>query len=348
MTLFEPLKTWFLEQGRDLPWRRIRTPYSTWVSEVMLQQTQVSVVIPYFAKWMERFPTLEHLAVAPWEEVVKLWEGLGYYSRAKNLHQGAQEVLERFKGVLPSDLDSLLSIKGIGPYTAGAILSFAFKKRAGAVDGNVARVLSRLFFVTDPIDVEKTRRGLHKTLETHLPEHAPWIAQEALIELGALICQKKPKCNSCPLKSDCKAYQQEAVERVPTKKNKIQVTKLYRNVAVIQSDESLLVKQGSAGEVMGYLFEFPYLETTVEGVTLANIEEQFSDHLKHPLQLIDSLNEVQHGFTRFQASLFPFVFSSAEFPVPSPYLWVKKGEIENMPFSSGHKRILREWQLSYI
>jgi len=347
MTLFEPLKRWFLEQGRDLPWRQIRTPYSTWISEVMLQQTQVSVVAPYFAKWMERFPTLEDLAKASWEEIVKLWEGLGYYSRAKNLHLGAQEVVERFSGNLPSDLETLLSIKGIGPYTAGAILSFAFKKKAAAIDGNVARVLSRLFLMTDPIDVEKTKKKLHYMLEEQLPDDQPWVVQEGLIELGALVCQKKPKCFSCPLQSVCKAYQQNATDTVPTKKNKIQVTKLYRHVAVIDSGDYLLVKQGSEGQVMGYLFEFPYLETSESGESLSEVEKKFSAHLQIPVELEYSLNEAQHGFTRFQATLFPFLFSAEKIDVPSPYLWVKKGEIANMPFSSGHKKILKQWQLSY-
>ena len=347
MGLFEPLNRWFKENGRDLPWRQIRTPYSTWISEVMLQQTQVSVVIPYFAQWMERFPTIEALATASWEEVVKVWEGLGYYSRAKNLHLGAQEVLTRFSGNLPDQLDALLSIKGIGPYTAGAILSFAFHKRAGAVDGNVARVLSRLFLVTDPVDVEKTRKGLQTTLEEHLPLTMPWIAQEALIELGALVCQKKAKCTDCPLQVNCKAFQAGIADTLPKKKNKIQVTRIYRHVAVIQSEDFLLVKQGTEGQVMGYLYEFPFLETTEGGLPLSDIEKQFSQHLNLPLQLIDSFDEVQHGFTRFSASLFPFLFSSDKLAVPSPYLWVKKEEIEKMPFSSGHKRILRKWQLSY-
>ena len=243
-SFFDSLAAWFISEGRDLSWRRGRSPYSTWISEVMLQQTQVKVVIPYYLRWMERFPTIEALAKASWDEVVKLWEGLGYYSRAKNLHEGAKEVLEKFGGILPHEIDVLLSIRGIGPYTAGAILSFAFHERRGAIDGNVARVLSRLFLIEEPIDVEKTKNFLLQKLEEHLPLEKPWVVQEGLIELGALICQRKAHCPSCPLQTQCGAYQTGRVNEFPKKKNKMMVTQLFRNVAVIESKEALLLRQG--------------------------------------------------------------------------------------------------------
>ena len=341
---FEPLREWFLLEKRDLPWRRERTPYSTWVSEVMLQQTQVAVVIPYFKRWMEKFPSIESLALAPWEEVVKLWEGLGYYSRAKNLQEGAKEVLTRFRGELPQDRETLLSIRGIGPYTAGAILSFAFQQKKGAIDGNVARVLSRLFALHEPVDLEKTKTSLLRKLEELLPDHRPFVVQEALIELGALICQKKAKCSICPLQKSCKAYEQGIVSELPTKKNKIETTYLYRDVAVIENDDFVLLKQGQEGQVMGYLYEFPYLETTKEGASLLEIEKRFSELLQLKLSYEGAFEETKHSFTRYQVSLFPFHFFAEKAPTASPYVWVSKNELETLPFSSGHKRILKAWQ----
>jgi A/G-specific adenine glycosylase len=341
--LFDPLIEWFVAEGRGLPWRKGRSPYSTWVSEVMLQQTQVAVVIPYYLRWMERFPTIEKLATASWEEVVKLWEGLGYYSRAKNLHQGAKEVLERFGGVLPREREVLLSIRGIGPYTAGAILSFAFHQRRGAIDGNVARVLSRLFLIEEPIDVEKTKTFLLAKLEEHLPVERSWVAQEGLIELGALLCQRKATCLLCPLKNNCTAFQTGRVGEFPKKKNKVVVTRLFRNVAVIESEDALLFRQGKEGEVMGYLYEFPYVETTEEGVSLSEMEQSFSELLGITLSFESSMAETSHGFTRYQVALFPHHFRAKEEEVISPYLWVKKSDLETIALSSGHRRVLKQW-----
>lgn len=341
---FDPLALWFTREARDLPWRRGRSPYSTWISEVMLQQTQVKVVIPYYLRWMERFPTIEALAKASWDEVVKLWEGLGYYSRAKNLHEGAKELLEKFGGIFPKDRDLLLSIRGIGPYTAGAILSFAFQERRGAIDGNVARVLSRLFLIDEPIDIEKTKTFLLQKLENHLPFKEPWVVQEGLIELGALICQKKAQCLSCPLQTKCQAFQTGKVAEYPKKKNKMRVTQLFRNVAVIETEDALLLREGKEGELMGYLYEFPYIETTEEGITLSEIEQKFSELLGLELTYEALLTEISHSFTRYQVSLFPHHFRSFEKEVKSPYRWVKKSDLETIALSSGHRRVLTKWQ----
>ena len=194
----EIVQHWFLQSQRSFPWREDRSPYSVWISEVMLQQTQARVVIDYYQRWMKKFPDIEHLARAPLEEVIKQWEGLGYYVRARNLHKAAQYLVEHHQGIFPSSRELLEKIPGIGPYTVGAILSFAFHQKAAAVDGNVIRVLTRLFAMQEEVQTQSSKKWLWKCAENLLPEKEPWILVEGLIELGATVCTLKPKCSQCP------------------------------------------------------------------------------------------------------------------------------------------------------
>ena len=227
------LKSWFLSARRDLPWRQAPTPYAVWVSEVMLQQTQVSVVIGYFQRWMERFPTVKHVAEASLEEVIKLWEGLGYYSRARSLHKGAQYILEHHAGNLPSSREELEKIPGVGPYTVGAILSFAFHKKAAAVDGNVVRVLARFAAVEEDVTSGKFKKWIWEYAESILPETAPWLVVEGLIELGGTVCTRQPKCFACPLSSSCLGLKKGIADLLPIKKKQAATTQLKRQVAIV-------------------------------------------------------------------------------------------------------------------
>lgn len=335
------LKQWFQAIKRDLPWRKRPDPYAVWVSEVMLQQTQVSVVIPYFEKWMEIFPTVQALAAASLEEVIKAWEGLGYYSRARNLHEGAKHLITYHNGELPSDETQLTAIKGLGPYTIGAILSFAFHQKKAAVDGNVLRVLSRYFHLEDDIAKGATQKKLRALAESILPEDEPWVVNEALIELGATICQKKARCMECPLKESCLSFRHQAAERLPINTKKIQTEKLYRAVAVIQFKDHYLVKKGKKGEIMSDLTEFPYFETSKEGISSLELEEEIKRRFQLSVRAVEKLPQITHGFTRFQARLDPVLFkASLNLPVKD-FEWVELQELKQRAFSSGHRRI---WQ----
>ena len=195
------LLQWFKKSKRDLPWRKTRDPYAIWVSEIMLQQTQVVTVIPYYQKFLKSFPTLHHLAKANLSTVLKVWEGLGYYSRARNLHRASQIVLIRFHGKIPDTLKDLLTLPGIGRSTAGAILSFVFHKEAPILDGNAKRVLSRLFAVSESPDKRKTEQLLWKISESLIPKGFSNPFNQALMDLGSMICTPKdPQCHQCPLK----------------------------------------------------------------------------------------------------------------------------------------------------
>jgi len=198
------LLNWYDANKRDLPWRRDRDPYRIWVSEVMLQQTRVDTVIPYYERFMERFPTVRHLAEAPEEEVLKCWEGLGYYSRARNLQAGARQVVELYGGVVPDDKAAISSLKGIGPYTTGAILSIAYNKPEPAVDGNVMRVMSRYFLLEDDIAKPSARTKIERLAASIIPEGRAGDFNQAVMELGALVCTpKSPGCLLCPVLAQC-------------------------------------------------------------------------------------------------------------------------------------------------
>ena len=329
------LKEWFVAEKRDLPWRNGTDPYAVWISEVMLQQTQVAVVIPYFERWMKRFPTIQHLADASLDQVIKEWEGLGYYSRARNLHAGAQYVLEVHQGILPQTAAELIKIKGLGEYTVGAILSFAFHKRAAAVDGNVIRVLCRYFRVEEDIAKPKTVTEIRKIALELLSEEESWIVNEGLIELGATICTRNPKCGICPLKATCKGFLGGVASELPIKSKKIKVEQLYRSVAVIQSEGHILVKRGEAGKIMSDLHEFPYLEVAKEEM---NADFESVTGLKLKVDRI--LDEVNHSFTRFKVNLRPVLMKCEEKSDVEGYQWCEVGRLRELAFSSGHRRVL--------
>lgn len=331
----EGLKRWFQENKRDLPWRVHCSPYAVWISEVMLQQTQVAVVIDYFHRWMERFPTLLSLAKAPLSDVIKLWEGLGYYSRARMLHTAAQQILQNYQGELPDKREELATIKGIGPYTQGAILSFAFHQKAPAVDGNVKRVISRLFQIEEDISKAQTLEKIQLFVERLLPDAEPWIVMEALIELGAVICQKKPKCHVCPLRKGCLGFQNGKAEHLPVKAKKQGSTLLIRHVAVICHQQKFLVFKGAPGKVMADLYEFPYFE-----VEEAPSQGEIEKWLGSLIDLIDPMQEVRHTFTRYRVRLFPSRWESLNKVDLAGYEWVEKKDLFKLPFSSGHRRIL--------
>lgn len=325
------LKEWFNEEKRDLPWRHNPSPYAVWISEIMLQQTLVAVVVAYFERWMQKFPTLESLALASLDDVMKTWEGLGYYSRARNLHESAQTILKQFGGKLPSKREDLEKLKGFGPYTVGAVLSFAFHQKAAAVDGNVVRVISRLFSIWEDASKKEIFENLVLSL---LPESEPWVVMEALIELGAQICQKKPKCEQCPLQEKCLAYKEGSASLLPIKKKPAKITRLTRDVAVVLYGRELLVRKEEASKVMKGLYEFPYVERGVEKASQWDFDLE--------LEKIKILPKVKHGFTRFSATLYPLLYRVKQKKILDGYEWINIETITTLPFSSGHRRILKE------
>lgn len=334
------LRDWFLENRREFPWRDHPTPYKVWISEVMLQQTRASVVVPYFQRWMALFPNVEALASAPLEKVIKAWEGLGYYSRARNLHRGARQIVENFGGEIPSRREDLESIQGLGPYTVGAILSFGFRQRAAAVDGNVARVLARFFLIEENISKQAVKRAIAERAEALLDAKEPWVTAEGLIELGALVCAPKPRCANCPLQGQCQAFRHNRAEALPIKNSEKEVTDLRRVVVLVEVDGQVLVKKGEAGKVMADLYEFPYFEMDKGQWSERKVIQAVRERLGLKTGFVEKLQQVTHTFTRYRARLYPIRLKGDAMPEIEGHRWIAKERLAELPFSSGHRRIL--------
>ncbi len=300
--LAQPLLRWFDLHRRDLPWRREpRNPYHVWVSEVMLQQTQVATVIPYFQRWIERFPTLADLAAAPLQDVMKAWEGLGYYSRARNLHCAAQQVLREHGGRIPPNPEALRALPGVGSYIAGAIASLAFNQPVLALDSNSKRVLCRLFAH------EKADRALRALAQAVLPTERAGAFNEALIELGALICTaRQPRCVHCPLQADCAAFQRGTPTAYPRPRPKRTVSRVVVPSLVLTDGvgRALLCRRPAHG-LLGGLWEFLSAEQS-SSAQCADEDAAALAHRRAGLRVdpasVRPLGEVSHAFTHFKVT----------------------------------------------
>lgn len=259
------LLAWFDANRRDLPWRRNKNAYYIWVSEIMLQQTQVKTVIPYFERFIARFPTIDALAEADEEEVLKYWEGLGYYSRARNLHSAVREVQETYGSVVPCEPEKIRQLKGVGPYTAGAILSIAYNKPEPAVDGNVMRVLSRFYLIEDDIACNRTRVAMERLVRELIPHDRAGDFNEALMEFGALVCTPKaPRCAACPLEEWCAAKANGLELTLPIKK-KAKPPRLERRVVALiegsgEQEGKILIRQRPQEGLLARMWELPHVE----------------------------------------------------------------------------------------
>ncbi|MED0678809.1 A/G-specific adenine glycosylase [Aneurinibacillus thermoaerophilus] len=344
----DDLLYWFERQQRDLPWRRDRDAYRVWVSEIMLQQTRVETVIPYYERFMERFPTVRDLAEADLEEVYKYWEGLGYYSRARNLHAAVKEVQEKYGGVVPDTPEEVHALKGVGPYTAGAILSIAYGLPEPAVDGNVMRVLSRIFLIEEDITKAKTRKLFEAVVHRIIAHRNPSFFNQALMELGALICiPRSPRCGICPVANHCRARDKGIQESLPVKKKAKQVRIEERAVALIQRNDGrwLLHKRPGTG-LLANLWEFPNTEYKGD----ADPREQLSTYVyqKFGVKCIpqELVMEHSHVFSHLQWNLRTYICAykgqedvegDAEAKVRAS--WVLIEEMPHYPFSVSHKKI---------
>ena len=260
--LHDTLINWYDENHRDLPWRHDPTPYQVWLSEVILQQTRVNQGRDYYLRFIDRCPTVTDLAQASEEEVLKMWQGLGYYSRARNLHHCAKQVVEEYHGEFPADFEKLRNLKGIGDYTASAIASIAFNLPHAVVDGNVYRVLSRLYDIETPININEGQTTFAHLADELLNREHPGLHNQALMEFGALHCTpKSPDCLHCPLQAQCLAFAHQTVMQRPVKLQKTKVTKRYFNYLVIKTKDSIYLHKRSGNDIWKNLYDFPCIES---------------------------------------------------------------------------------------
>ncbi|MFW0051566.1 MAG: A/G-specific adenine glycosylase [Coxiella endosymbiont of Dermacentor nuttalli] len=299
---------WFKRHGRhSLPWQRKITPYRVWISEIMLQQTQVTTVIPYFERFMQRFPTLELLALANIDEVLIYWSGLGYYARARNLHRTAQIIYERYQGQFPETIESLVTLPGIGQSTAGAILSFGMHQYAVILDGNVKRVLARYHTLKTPINQLAGINLLWDLAKKYTPRNNCWNYNQAMMDIGAIICTRmKPKCPICPLKNACSAYQQTCQTEFPIKKIKKNWSRRSTYLILLQNPKGhiLLEKRPPIG-IWGGLWSFPECPINVNVKHWCWIKFNIDDIIK-----LEHWNSFFHKFSHFELEIKPILLQA--------------------------------------
>lgn len=338
---------WFHANGADLPWRRMRDPYTVWVSEIMLQQTQVQTVIGYFERFVARFPTVEALAAAPLDDVLKLWEGLGYYGRARSLHRAAQEVMARWGGVLPRTARDLQTLPGIGRYTAGAIASLAYGEDVPVLDGNVIRILTRLYNITDDIAQAATVERLWKLAGSLMPPGEAGPYNEALMELGRLICRsRRPACGQCPLQRYCQAYRAGVQDQRPVKSRRAAIPHYHVAAGVIsgaQRDRFLIARRPSGG-LLGGLWEFPGGKQE-DGETLPEtLVRELKEELGITVEVGEFVVRVRHAFTHFRITLDAYhcrhIAGEPHALGVADFAWVTLEEMAGYAFGKADRQII--------
>jgi A/G-specific adenine glycosylase len=346
MTLHDDLISWFKAHKADLPWRRNKDPYAIWLSEIMLQQTQVNTVTPYYERFLTRFPTVFDLAAAPLDDVLKLWEGLGYYSRARNLHRAAQMVVNAYGGVFPQTVPELLKLPGIGRYTAGAIASLAFNTDAPILDGNVIRVFSRLFNIVDDVTLESTKAKLWELAEQQLPSSRAGAWNEGLMELGRRICTpKSPDCLNCPIAAHCEAFKLGIQEQRPVRAPRRKTPHYDVTAAVISRDDGyVLIAQRPAEGMLGGLWEFPGGKRE-PGETLPEcLHREILEELALDIAVGQQIGVVEHAYSHFSITLYAFAcrYQGGEPQAVqcSAWTWVTLDELDKYAFPVTDQKII--------
>ncbi len=336
---------WYDRNARDLPWRRrADDPYAQWVAEIMLQQTQVDTVIPYYDRFLARFPDVNKLARATNDQLMRQWEGLGYYRRAANLHRAAK-LIAAAGGQVPASAESLLALPGVGRYTAGAIASIAYDERAAAVDGNVARVLSRLFNITAEVSSPDTQRRLWAVAESLLPAKRCGDFNQAWMDLGATVCTPVgPRCERCPLASVCLAHQHGDPASLPRKTPARDVLEIHHVVAVIGHKDTYLLNRRPPGGLWGNLWEFPNRPIARPRDRLAGLRSMLSELGMPTRDTVRDAGTLDHRLTHRLMHFHTHVIDAAQprraTAKPAGVRWVKSAQIEEFPMSTACRKIL--------
>ncbi len=338
---------WFDANKRFMPWRETSDPYKIWISEIMLQQTQVATVENYYKRFINTFPDIKTLAGADIHEVMKQWEGLGYYSRARNLHRTAKIVVDKHQAVFPDQLEELLTLPGIGRYTAGAILSIAFGKRAPVLDGNVIRVLTRVFHITDNINQAATQKELWDFAESIMPDSQTRAFNEALMELGATVCiRKNPHCNHCPLMALCEARKLQIQNDLPVKTPKKPVPYYDVVAALIWHNDKFLITLRPADGLLGNLWEFPGGKVKLNESHKSALLREIKEELQLSIKVNELLASVKHAYTHFKITLHVYHchYLKGEIHLDrhaaQNYKWITPSQLDDYAFPGANRKII--------
>ncbi|WP_017728957.1 A/G-specific adenine glycosylase [Halalkalibacterium ligniniphilum] len=340
----EDLISWFEAHKRDLPWRENKDPYRVWVSEIMLQQTRVDTVIPYFQAFMRHFPTIDALAEAEEEKVLKAWEGLGYYSRVRNLQTAVREVKEHYGGQVPATKEEISKLKGVGPYTAGAILSIAYGKPEPAVDGNVMRVLSRILLIEDDIAKAKTRKIFEGILYELISKENPSFFNQGLMELGALVCTPtSPGCLLCPVREHCRAYEAGMQSSLPVKAKKQKPKHKQIAALILRNEEGkVLIQRRPDTGLLAKLWQFPNEETTSLEKEKEELIHYFRKTFNLTVKIGAHVQTVEHIFSHliWNIHVYEGMIVDGMVQEEDGVKWVSRQEIEDYPFPVSHQKII--------
>jgi A/G-specific adenine glycosylase len=351
MNPFTPaLLAWYDRVAAELPWRGTGDAYRVWLSEIMLQQTQVETVKPYYERFLDAYPTVEALASAPLDDVLKRWEGLGYYSRARNLHRAAQIVTMEYGGRFPETAAELQTLPGIGRYTAGAIASIAYGQRAPVLDGNVIRVFSRLLDLTEDITQPRTQAKLWQTAQDWLPEKRVGDYNQALMDLGRLICKPRtPFCSTCPIREYCLAFERGTQNQRPVKKAKTETPHYDVTAGIIWNERGqLLIAQRPLDGLLGGLWEFPGGKKEAHETLAECLQRELREELGIEVEVGELFTKVKHGFTHFKITLHAFTCrhltgEPQAFGVRA-WAWVKPEELSAYSFGRADRRVIEAMQ----
>lgn len=326
---------WYQQFQRDFPWRKNEDPYHIWISEIMLQQTTTEAVIPYYIRFLEKFPTIEKLANASLEDVYKMWEGLGYYRRAKHIHETAQIIINQYDGIFPSNYDDVLSLKGIGPYTAGAICSIAFHQPTPAIDGNVLRIISRQFFIKENIANSKTQKKITQIVQELLEGYDSSSFNQGLMDLGATICRPiHPKCDECPIIASCQARKNHQEKVLPIHIKNIKHKNIHYITGIITYKDQFFMIKNPAGLLenlygfVQYDIESPY-----------RFVEEFENQYHHSLIISSYIQDIKHVFTHrtWHMHIYHFVLEQESKAL------LTLDQINELPLSTAHLKVLKTY-----
>lgn len=342
----DKILNWYHANKRDLPWRNTDDPYKIWVSEVMLQQTRVDTVIPYYKRFLEVFPTVYDLAKADQQQVLKCWEGLGYYSRGRNLHHASKTVVEKFNGEIPSTWSEITSLKGIGPYTASAILSIAFQKKYAVVDGNVIRVLARYYGIEDDIRKSTTKKRIQELANELIPSGNPGDFNQAVMELGATVCSPgNPDCGLCPLSAECIAANTAQTDVIPYKSPSKKIPHHQIAVGLILNEKSeLLIALRPNDGMLGGLWEFPGGKKEKGETLKETVARELKEELGVDVEVFTKFQDLKHAYSHFKITLHAYWCRILE-GIPKAkssqvIKWVSIDHIDKFPFPKANKTLI--------
>jgi len=343
----EPLIAWYRKNKRSLPWRDSGDPYLIWISEIMLQQTRVDQMQPYFERFTAKFPTIFKLAQADQQEVLSAWEGLGYYSRARNLHHTARTVVESFGGAIPDTWDELRALKGVGDYTAAAVLSIAYHKPHAVVDGNVIRVVSRYLGIADDVRSAAVRKRIQDTVSRWIPAKAPSDFNQAMMELGSQVCKpSNPQCRQCPLQAHCVASLTARTDTIPYKSPAAKVPHVNVVVGIIQDESNrVLIARRPDDVMLGGLWEFPGGKQESGELTTDTLHRELYEELGVKVGNVFFFHRLKHAYSHFKITLHAYTCSvltgSPTARTSSELKWVSVSELDDYPFPKANRELTR-------